>query len=68
MTAVAILSAVLTYGPEVLPLIQQIPAWIESGKSPVTSADIDILVKLGAKTSSDYLTAAGGAPVVPKAP
>jgi hypothetical protein len=64
MTPIAILAAVLQYGPEILPAIQQIVTWIEGNKTAVTSADINLLVQLGSKKSSDYLADAGGAPKV----
>jgi len=66
MTILAAIAAVAQYGPSVLPVIQQLVAWAEAGKTTVTSADLDLLVKLGSKSSADYLAAAGGAPAVPK--
>ena len=66
MPIATIIALVTTYGPDVLPVIQQIAAWIEGGKTAVTAADIAVLVAFGKKTSADYLAAAGGAPA-PKA-
>jgi hypothetical protein len=63
MPIATIIALVTTYGPDVLPVVQQIIAWIEGGKTAVTSADIAVLVAFGSKKSSDYLAAAGGAPV-----
>jgi len=62
MTPIAILAAVLQYGPDILPAIQQIVSWIEGSKTAVTAADIQLLVQLGSKKSADYLAAAGGVP------
>lgn len=67
MPIATIIALVTTYGPDVLPVIQQIVAWIEGGKTTITSADIAQLVAFGSRKSSDYLAAAGGAPT-PKAP
>jgi hypothetical protein len=64
MPIATIISLLTTYGPDVLPVIQQIATWIESGKTTVSAADISTLVAFGAKNSAAYLTAAGGAPVV----
>ena len=65
MTTAAIITAICQYGPSVVPLLQQAIAWAEGGKTTVTSADLDLLVKLGQKSSADYLAAAGGAPAAP---
>jgi ATP-dependent exoDNAse (exonuclease V) beta subunit len=62
MPIATIIALVTTYGPDVLPVIQQIAAWLEGGKTAVTAADIAVLVSYGKKTSSDYLSAAGGPP------
>ena len=67
MTTAAIITAICQYGPSVVPLLQQAIAWAEGGKTTVTSADLDLLVKLGQKPAADYLTAAGGPPAVPPA-
>ena len=64
MPIATIIALVTTYGPDVLPVVQQIAAWIEGGKTAVTAADIAVLVAFGAKNSAAYLQAAGGAPVV----
>jgi len=66
MTIVSIIALLAQYGPQILPLAQQLVAWAESGKTTVTSADLDLLVKLGKWTSADSLAAAGGPPVAPK--
>ena len=65
MPIVQVIALLAQYGPAILPLIQQAVAWAESGKTTVTSADLDLLVKLGQKSSADYLAAAGGAPAAP---
>lgn len=59
MTPAAIAAAVLTYGPSVLPLLQQLAAWIASGKKEVSAADIEQLIAYGKKTSGDYLRDVG---------
>lgn len=64
MPVAAIVAAVLQYGPDILPAIQQLVTWIEGGKTTVTAADLTLLAQLGSKKSSDYLTAAGGPPVI----
>lgn len=64
MPIATIIGLITTYGPDILPVVQQIIAWIESGKTTVSAADIETLVAFGAKNSAAYLQAAGGAPVV----
>ena len=50
-----ILTAVLTYGPEIIPLIQQLTQWIKENKTEVTDADWQILAQYGSKKAADYL-------------
>ena len=64
MPIATVVQLIVSYG---LPLTQQIVSWIESGKTEVTAADLQILADLGKKKASDYLAEAGGAPA-PKAP
>tara|TARA_R110000868_G_scaffold187831_2_gene430550 strand:- start:346 stop:534 length:189 start_codon:yes stop_codon:yes gene_type:complete len=59
MTPALVLSAVLTYGPTVLPLIQQLAEMVRSGKKEVTPEDLAMLVALSNKTADDYLKEAG---------
>jgi len=59
MTPIAILSAVLQFGPEIIPLIAEISKWIRDGKKDVSPEDIALLVSYGKKTSADYLADAG---------
>lgn len=59
MTPAIIAQLLIAYGPTVLPLVQKLIAWIESGKKDVTSADIAELIAYGNKTSADYLKDAG---------
>lgn len=42
-----------------LPLTQQIYLWMKEGKTEVTQADFDILIKLSQYRSADSLAAAG---------
>jgi hypothetical protein len=65
MTTAAIISLVLQYGPNIIPLVQQLVAWAEGGKTTLTSEDLALLVKLGNTPSSAYLAAAGGPPIIP---
>lgn len=59
MTPTLILRAVLTYGPEILPLIRQLADWAKSGKQEVTAEDLAQLISYGNKSSSDYLKEVG---------
>lgn len=59
MPTVQVIALIAQYGPSVVGLLQQCTAWIESGKTEVTAADLEVLVKLANKTSTDYLIAAG---------
>lgn len=62
MPPAAILAAVLQYGPTILPVIQELMAMVRDNRAAVTPEDIALLIKLGNKSSTDYLAAAGGAP------
>lgn len=55
MTTAALLTAVLTYGPSIIPLVQKLVADIEAGKgnATVTSADLAELARLANESSSD---------------
>ena len=59
MSPALLLTAVLQYGPSILPLIAEIHDWIAANKTEVTSEDIKQLIAYGQKTSADYLKAAG---------
>lgn len=64
MTTAALLTAVLTYGPTILPLVQKLVADIESGKGStvVTAADLAELVTLSTQTSADIYARLGITP------
>lgn len=64
MTTAALLTAVLTYGPSIIPLVQKLVADIEAGKgnATVTSADLAELARLAAESSSDIYKRLGIAP------
>lgn len=66
MGTAAIIGLVVQYGPSIIPLVQQLVTWAEGGKTTVTAADFAILAQLSSKTSADYLSLAGGAPVAPQ--
>lgn len=55
MTTASLLTAVLTYGPTILPLISKLVADIEAGRSNkvVTSADLQELLKLSQQSAAD---------------
>ncbi len=55
MTTAALLTAVLTYGPSIIPLVQKLVADIEGGRgnATVTSADLAELARLAAESSAD---------------
>lgn len=59
MPTVQVIALIAQYGPSVVGLLQQCISWIESGKTEVTAADLEVLAKLANKTSTDYLIAAG---------
>lgn len=67
MPIATILTLIGQYGPTIIPMVQQLVAWAEGGKTAVTSADLDVLNKLCTKSAADYLASAGGPPVAPKA-
>lgn len=64
MTIASLLTAVLTYGPSILPLCQKLVADIEAGKgaTTVTAADLAELVALAAQTSDDIYKRLGITP------
>lgn len=55
MTTAALLTALLTYGPSILPLAQKLVADIEGGKgnTVVTAADLAELMALASQSSDD---------------
>ena len=59
MSTAQVIALIAQYGPSIVGLLQQCTSWIESGKTEVTAADLEVLVKLANKTSTDYLTTAG---------
>lgn len=59
MTPAIVLNAVLTYGPQILPLIQQLAEMVRNGKKEVTSDDLAMLIALSNKTADDYLKEVG---------
>jgi len=65
MNPAAILAAILTYGPEILPVIHQVTTWIKNRKEDVTPEDIAQLIAYGNKTSDDYLKEVGIPPTTP---
>lgn len=67
MTFAVLLSAVLQYGPSIIPLVQKLVANIEAGKSnaTVTSADLAELIALANQTGSDIYKREGIAPPPP---
>jgi hypothetical protein len=70
MTFATLLSAVLQYGPSVIPLAQKLVSAIEAGRAnaTVTAADLAELVRLSAQTSADIYAREGIAPpAAPKA-
>jgi hypothetical protein len=64
MTFATLLSAVLQYGPSVIPLAQKLVSAIEAGRAnaTVTAADLAELVRLSAQTSADIYAREGIAP------
>lgn len=62
MTPAAILALVVQYGPEILPLVQQLVKWVKENKTEVTPEDIALLISYGSKTSAQYLAEAKGTP------
>jgi hypothetical protein len=61
MTTAALLTALLTYGPTILPLIQKLVADIEAGKGAqaVTAADLAELNRLASLSAADIFKNAG---------
>lgn len=57
MPIATIIGLIASYGPDVIPLVQQVVAWVESGKTTVTSADLAILAGFGSKKAAAYLPA-----------
>lgn len=72
MPIAQILALIATYGPPIIPVVQQIVQWIEGGKTTVTSADLALLATMGQTKSTDFLASAGiqivDGKVVPAAP
>ena len=68
MTTAALLTAILTYGPSIIPVVQKLIADIEAGKAnaTVTSADLDELNRLANLTSDSIYARLGITP--PSAP
>lgn len=62
MTPLMIAQALVTYGPQILPLIQQVMTWIKENKTEVSPEDIQFLIDLSNKQAADYLKEAGGTP------
>jgi len=69
MTTAALLTALLTYGPSILPLIQKLVGDIEAGRGnqTVTAADLAELQRLAAESSTDIYTRLGITPPPPAA-
>lgn len=55
MNVVLVGEALLKYGPSIIPLLQQVTAWIKGGKTEVTADDVALLVTLSNKSADDYL-------------
>ena len=64
MTYAALLQALITYGPAIVPLIQSLVKDIEAGRGSqtVTAADLAELVKLGTQSSGDIYARLGISP------
>ena len=65
MPPLALAVALVQYGPTILPMIQELLAMARDKRDTVTPEDIALIIKLGNKSSADYLAAAGGAPKSP---
>jgi hypothetical protein len=67
MTTAALLTALLTYGPSILPLISKLVADIEAGRGnqTVTAADLAELQRLAAESSADIYARLNIAPPPP---
>jgi hypothetical protein len=59
MSPAAIIALVAQYGPAVIPIIQQLVAWVEGNKATVTAAELQQLVALGQYNSAQSLAAKG---------
>jgi len=64
MTTAALLTALLTYGPTIIPLVAKLVADIEAGKGnqTVTAADLEELLKLSQQSSADIYAKLGITP------
>lgn len=64
MTTAALLTAVLTYGPSIIPLVQKLVGDIEAGKGnqTVTAADLAELNRLASESSADVYKRLGISP------
>ena len=64
MTTAALLGAVLTYGPSIIPLVQKLVADIEAGRGNalVTAADLAELARLANQTGEDIYARLGITP------
>lgn len=64
MTTAALLTAVLTYGPSIIPLVQKLVGDIAAGKgqAQVTPEDLAELAKLAAQSSNDIYVRLGIVP------
>lgn len=59
MSTATILALVTQYGPGVVGIVQQLVAWIESGKTTVTADELAKLAALGQYTSTQSLANLG---------
>ena len=59
MPVAQILSLVATYGPGVIPIVQQLVAWVEGNKTTVSAAELATLAALGQYTSTQSLANLG---------
>jgi hypothetical protein len=64
MTTAALLTAVLTYGPSIIPVVQKLVADIEAGKgnNTVTSEDLAELHRLTSLTAEQIFAGVGVTP------
>ena len=67
MNTIAVLNAITTWGPAIIPILQKLTADIEAGKgqAAVTSADLAELAAYAANTSGSLYAAAGVIPPPP---
>jgi hypothetical protein len=70
MTFAALLQALLTYGPSIIPLAQKLIAAIEAGKAnqTVTAADLAELNALAKQSAEDIYARLGIVPPPPSKP